>query len=118
MGYKQSPFPMQNGTSSHKSALKSVTPLKQDDMETRKMQAMKMGQDMDDQKVKETSSVAGQFLTKTGKGKFYDEDNDITFSDPQNIVKMLDEEYPEDLDYIYKVDSAGNHIITGIKKSE
>tara|TARA_R100001082_G_scaffold107574_1_gene81653 strand:- start:2013 stop:2348 length:336 start_codon:yes stop_codon:yes gene_type:complete len=111
MGYKQSPFPMQQGTSGHTSALKSISPFKQDDLETRKMQAAEMGQDVDDQGVKETSTIAGQFLTSTGKGKFYDETNDITFSDPQGIIKTLD----EDKSYIYKVDSEGNHIITGIK---
>ena len=63
----------------------------------------------------EENTVAGQFLTPTGDGKFYDEDNDITFFDPHGIVEMLDEEYPEDLDYIYKIDSEGNHIITGVK---
>jgi hypothetical protein len=119
MGYKQSPFPMQQGTSGHTSALKSISPFKQDDLETRKMQAREMGQDVDDQGVKETSTIAGQFLTSTGKGKFYDETNDITFSDPQGFITMHEgTDMPVDNDYIYKVDSAGNHIITGIKTPE
>ena len=109
MGYKQSPFPMQKGTSGHSSALKSISPLKQ-------MPDNDVTEDRDEQGVMDEGSVGGQFLTPTGDGKFYDEDNDITFSDPNGIVEMHEgTDYPVDLDYEYKVDSAGNHIITGIK---
>ena len=117
MGFKMRGFPAHASRSTFKqtaSALKQV-----EDVEARKKQAMAAGEDMDDQKVKETSTVAGQFLTPTGKGKFYDEDNDITFSDPQGIITMHEgTDMPVDNDYVYKVDSAGNHIITGIKQSK
>jgi hypothetical protein len=77
----------------------------------------------DEQSPASKGSIAGQYLKmnkdESGKVTYTYEDSDgsmKTFTDPNNVIKLNDENMVVDNDYTYNVDKDGKHIITGVKE--